>query len=250
MRIIESSQLELVRDGEIPAHIGVIMDGNGRWAQMRDLSRSEGHAAAEAAVVATVDACLELGVQWLTAYAFSTENWSREEEEVAFLMRFDEWLLRKERRIELRDKGVQVRFVGRLDDDRIPPRSREWLDETMEMTAHNDRMVLAIAFNYGGQAELVDACNALIAAGQGPIDAAQLQQAMYTPDMPEMDLVLRTSAEHRLSNFFPWHASYAELVFPDTLWPDIRGWHIYSAVAEYQQRRRRRGAASTDGRDS
>jgi undecaprenyl diphosphate synthase len=246
VRIIESSQIDLVRSGEIPNHIGVIMDGNGRWAQMRDLSRSEGHAAAEAAVVATVDACLDLGVRWLTAYAFSTENWTRDQEEVAFLMRFDEWLLRKERRIELRDKGVQVRFIGRIDDERIPPDSRAWLTETMEMTAHNDRLVLAIAFNYGGRAELVDAVNSLMAAGVGPVDEQQLHDALYASDMPEMDLVFRTSSEHRLSNFFPWHASYAELVFPDTLWPDVREWHIYSAVAEYQQRRRRRGAASVE----
>lgn len=246
MRIIEASEIDLIRRGEIPRHVGVIMDGNGRWAQMRELTRSEGHAAAESAVVATVDACLDLGVQWLSAYAFSTENWSREAAEVAFLMRFDEWLLRKERRDELNEKGVQIRFLGRLDDPRIPPDSRDWLTETAALTAHNDRMVLGIAFNYGGRAELVDAVNGLLAAGATEIDEAGLGAAMYAPDMPDIDLLVRTSSEHRLSNYFPWHSVYAEFVFLDTLWPDFREGHLYSAVAEYQQRRRRMGAASVE----
>jgi undecaprenyl diphosphate synthase len=247
VRIIEPGEAAAVRAGEVPRHLGVIMDGNGRWAQMRDLSRSEGHAAAEAAVVATVDASLELGVRWLSAYAFSTENWRREVAEVAFLMRFDEWLLRKERREELRDKGVQIRFLGRLDDERIPERSREWLAETAEMTARNDRLVLAIAFNYGGRAELVDACAKLARDPAAEITEESLQAAMYAPDMPDLDLVVRTSAEQRLSNFFPWHAAYAEFVFTETLWPDFREGHLYSAVAEYQNRRRRKGAATPPG---
>ncbi len=245
MRIIEADQVADVRAGEIPAHVGVIMDGNGRWAQMRALTRSEGHAAAEAAVVATVDACLDLGVSWLSAYAFSTENWTRDAEEVGFLMRFDEWLLRKERRDELNEKGVQIRFLGRTDDPRIPPDSRDWLVETAELTAHNTRMVLGIAFNYGGRAEIVDAARGLIAAGATADEVTEesLAAHLYAPDMPDMDLVVRTSSEHRISNFFPWQATYAELVFLDTLWPDFREGHLYSAVAEYQARRRRMGAA-------
>lgn len=246
MRIIEADQIPEVRAGEIPTHVGVIMDGNGRWAQMRSLTRSEGHAAAEEAVVATVDACLDLGVSWLSAYAFSTENWTREVEEIAFLMRFDEWLLRKERRDELNEKGVQIRFLGRLDDPRIPVDSRDWLTETAALTAHNTRMVLGIAFNYGGRTELVDAARTLIARGIAPEDVTEdvLASALYAPDMPDMDLVIRTSSEHRTSNFFPWQATYAELVFLDTLWPDFREGHLYSAVAEFQARRRRMGAAS------
>lgn len=246
MRIIEADQVADVRAGEIPAHIGVIMDGNGRWAQMRTLTRSQGHAAAEDAVVATVDACLALGVEWLSAYAFSTENWTRDIAEIAFLMRFDEWLLRKERRDELKDKGVQIRFLGRLDDPRIPPDSRDWLTETAALTAHNSRMVLGIAFNYGGRAEIADAARRLVASGIGPDEVTEerLAAELYAPDMPDMDLVVRTSSEHRMSNFFPWQATYAELVFLDTLWPDFRAGHLYSAVAEYQARRRRMGAAS------
>jgi undecaprenyl diphosphate synthase len=250
MRIIEAEQVPDVRAGEVPAHVGVIMDGNGRWAQMRTLTRSEGHAAAEEAVVATVDACLDLGVRWLSAYAFSTENWTREAEEIAFLMRFDEWLLRKERRDELNEKGVQIRFLGRLDDRRIPQDSRDWLVETAAMTAHNTRMVLGIAFNYGGRTEIIDAVRRLVAAGVTPDEVTEerLAAELYAPDMPDMDLVVRTSSEHRTSNFFPWQATYAELVFLDTLWPDFREGHLYSAVAEYQARRRRMGAASATSR--
>lgn len=245
MRIIEGTEIEDVRAGLIPRHVGCIMDGNGRWAQMRSLTRSDGHKAAEDAVVATVDACLSLGVSWLSAYAFSTENWRRDPAEVAFLMRFDEWLLRKSRRDELNEKGVQIRFLGRLDDPRIPPDSAAWLEETAAMTASNTNMVLAIAFNYGGRRELLDAARTLVEAGKVPSDEGDLAAAMYAPDMPDLDLVIRTSAEHRLSNFFPWHSAYAELVFTETLWPDFREWHLYSAVAEYQRRRRRMGAAQS-----
>jgi len=246
MRIIEADQVADVKAGEIPRHVGVIMDGNGRWAQMRELTRSEGHAAAEHAVNATVEACLDLGIEWLSAYAFSTENWNRSAEEIGFLMRFEEWLLRKERRDELHEQVVQIRFLGQIDDPRIPDESRAWLDDTMELTRDNDRLILAIAFNYGGRAEIVDAARRLIEAGVSPgeVTEARLAAEMYAPDMPDIDLVVRTSSEHRTSNFFPWQATYAELVFMDTLWPDFREGHLYSAVAEYQARRRRMGAAS------
>lgn len=244
VRIVEQAEVNLVRAGEVPAHVGVIMDGNGRWAQMRSLTRSEGHAAAEEAVVATVDTALDLGVKWLTAYAFSTENWSREAQEVAFLMKFEEWLLRKERRDELIEKGVQIRFSGDLEDPRIPSDSKAWLEETAALTAHNDRLILVLAFNYGGRSELVRAVNRLIESGASDVSEADLHAALYQPDMPDADLIIRTSAEQRLSNFLPWHSAYAEFVFTETLWPDFRGGHFYSAVAEYQQRRRRKGAAS------
>ncbi|HEX8581813.1 MAG TPA: polyprenyl diphosphate synthase, partial [Acidimicrobiales bacterium] len=176
---------------------------------------------------------------------FSTENWTREPDEVGFLMSFDEWLLRKERRDELIEKGVRVRFLGRLDDLKIPDRSKEWLVETEEVTRHGDRLQFCVAFNYGGRAEIVDAVRSAVADGLAPDEVTEdaLRVRMYAPDMPDLDLVVRTSAEHRTSNFFPWHATYAELVFTDTLWPDFRAWHLYSAVAEYQTRRRRRGAA-------
>jgi undecaprenyl diphosphate synthase len=249
VRIIEGAELDAVCAGEIPRHVGCIMDGNGRWALMRQQSRSDGHAAAEESVVSVVDACLFLGVQWLTVYAFSTENWSREPAEVSFLMSFEEWLLRKERRDEMIEKGVRIRFAGRLDDPRVPERSREWLEETVALTAHNERLEFCIAFNYGGRAELVHAAQQLIRQGVAPDEVTEdsFAAAMYLPDLPEMDLVVRTSAEERMSNFFPWHSTYAELVFTDTLWPDFRAWHLYSAVSEFQTRRRRMGAALAPG---
>ena len=244
MRVVEASELELIRQGEIPRHIGCIMDGNGRWAQMRGESRSKGHEAAEPGVRAAVEACLDLGVEWLTVYAFSTENWKRSDAEVSFLMSFKRWLLHEKRVDELDKKNVRIRFVGERGDDRIPAASRRWMEQCEARTAGNTALNFVIAFNYGGRQELVRATEALAAAG-GPFTEEALQAAMYLPDMPDMDLVLRTSSEQRLSNFFPWHSAYAELVFTDTLWPDVRHGHLYSAVAEFQSRRRRLGGSET-----
>jgi undecaprenyl diphosphate synthase len=248
MRIIEGPELERVLTSEVPVHVGCIMDGNGRWAIMRDEERTEGHRAAEAAVYSTVVGALKLGVKWLSMYAFSTENWKRNSTEIEFLMEFQEWLLHEERVTELRDMGVRIRFCGRLEDERIPQRSRDYLRNIEQRTEHNDRLQLVIAFNYGGRAEIVDAVRQLVVDGVPPeeIDEAAISSRFYLPDMPDLDLVVRTSAEHRLSNFFPWQATYAEFVFTETLWPDFRAWHLYSAVAEFQSRRRRMGDSITD----
>lgn len=247
MRIIEEPELDRVLGGEIPTHVGCIMDGNGRWALMRQEERTEGHRAAEAAVYSTIRGALRLGVKWLSLYAFSTENWRRESTEVAFLMEFQEWLLHEERVVELTELGVRIRFCGRLDDPRIPDRSRAYLSDIERRTAHNDTMQLVIAFNYGGRAEILDAVAQMIRDGVDPdeVDEEQLRSRTYLPDMPDLDLVVRTSAEQRLSNFFPWQATYAEFVFCETLWPDFRSWHLYSAVAEFQSRRRRMGKTAT-----
>jgi undecaprenyl diphosphate synthase len=249
MRLIEATEMDSVRDGEIPRHVSCIMDGNGRWAAMRDLTRSQGHAAAEESVDATVDACLELGVKWLSVYAFSTENWSRDPAEVAFLMSLHEWLLRDEKRRRFRDIGVRLRFVGDLADPRIPDGCRSWLQECEAMTAHNEKLQFVIAFNYGGRAETLNAVRTLMRRGGDPSDLSEddLAASMYDPEMPDIDLLIRTSSEYRLSNYFPWHAAYAEFVFIDTLWPDFRGGHLYSAVAEYQSRRRRKGGVPVSG---
>ena len=242
MRIIEQPELERVLSGEIPRHVGAIMDGNGRWALMRQTERTEGHRAAEAAVYSSVHGALNLGVEWLSLYAFSTENWRRNPAEISFLMDFSEWLLHETRVEELRELGVRIRFVGRLDDERIPQRSRDY------RTAHNSKLQLVIAFNYGGRAEIIDAVRTLMVDAVDPqtMTEADLEARLYLPEMPDVDLVVRTSAEHRLSNFLLWQASYAEFVFTETLWPDFRAWHLYSAVAEYQSRRRRMGAAVTE----
>jgi len=249
MRLIEATEMESVREGEIPGHVSCIMDGNGRWAAMRDMTRSQGHAAAEDAVDAAVDACLELGVRWLSVYAFSTENWTREPAEVAFLMSLHEWLLRDEKRRRFRDIGVRLRFIGDLEDPRIPADCRKWLDECEQMTLHNEKLQFAIAFNYGGRAETLHAVQQLIRQGRDPdkLDEDDLARAMYDPEMPDIDLLIRTSSEYRLSNYFPWHSAYSEFVFIDTLWPDFRGGHMYSAVAEYQSRRRRKGGVPVTG---
>lgn len=247
MRIIEGPELARVMAGEIPVHVGCIMDGNGRWALMREQERTEGHRAAEAAVYSTVIGALNLGVKWLSLYAFSTENWKRNPVEITFLMAFQEWLLHEARVEELRELGVRIRFCGRLDDERIPADSRAYLRDIEARTAHNDRMQMVIAFNYGGRAEILDAVARMIADGLTPAEVSEesLEARLYLPEMPDMDLVVRTSAEHRLSNFFPWQATYAEFVFTETLWPDFRAWHLYSAVAEYQSRRRRMGDTVT-----
>lgn len=245
VQIVERADLERIRAGLIPRHVGCIMDGNGRWAQMRVVDRSEGHRNAEPAVYEAVDAALELGIEWFTVYAFSTENWRRSDAEIAFLMSFQEWLLHESRLDELHEKNVRVLFVGEIDDERIPADSRTWLRDAMARTAGNTRMTFAIAFNYGGQFEILRAATAIRdAGGTGMVTEAEFTAAMYEPDMPPMDLLVRTSGEERTSNFFPWHAAYAEFVFMDTLWPDFRGWHLYSAVDEYQRRNRRQGAAT------
>jgi undecaprenyl diphosphate synthase len=243
MRIVEAEEHGSIRALPVPHHVSCIMDGNGRWAQMRGEERSKGHAAAESAVDAAVDACLELGVKWLSVYAFSTENWSREPAEIQFLMSLQEWLLREEKRARFKRLGVRLRFVGDLSDARIPEACRSWLRECEELTEDNTTLEFAIAFNYGGRAELAHAIEGLAASGHPmkSIGDDDIRAHLYCPEMPDIDLLVRTSSEQRLSNYFPWHTAYSEFVFTDTLWPDFREGHLYSAVAEYQTRKRRKG---------
>jgi undecaprenyl diphosphate synthase len=225
----------------IPAHVAAVMDGNGRWAQRRGLKRTEGHAAGEEALFDTVEGALELGVEWLTVYAFSTENWRRPREEVKYLMGFNESLLVR-RRDELHERGVRIRFIGRRDW-RVPKRLLRRMDESLELTRDNRTLTLTIAFNYGGRAEIVDAVRALVAEGVAAdkIDERAIARRLYDPEMPEPDLVIRTSGEYRLSNFLLWEAAYSELVFTEVLWPDFRREHLFAAVREFQDRDRRFG---------
>ena len=232
----------------IPRHVGLILDGNGRWANARGLPRTAGHAAGEAALFDTVDGALEIGIGWLTAYTFSTENWERDPEEVEFLMWFNEDLLTR-RRDELHAKGVRMRFVGDLNDSRVPDRNRRHMAEAAQLTATNERLNLVFAFNYGSRRELSEAARLLAEeAVLGVIDPQTIdEQAMsrhlYLPAMPDIDLVIRSSGEHRLSNFFLWQAAYAEFWFPGILWPDFGRQHLLDAVVEFQQRERRFGGA-------
>jgi undecaprenyl diphosphate synthase len=225
----------------VPNHIACVMDGNGRWATQRGLKRTEGHAAGEEALFDAVEGALELGTKWLTVYAFSTENWRRPIDEVRYLMGFNESILVR-RREELREKGVRIRFAGRRDW-RVPKRLIKQMDESMARTAHCTTMTLVIAFNYGGRAEIVDAVRKIVAEGipADKISEKTIAQHLYLPDMPDPDLMVRTSGEYRISNYLMWELAYSELVFTDVLWPDFRREHLFDAVRQYQARRRRFG---------
>jgi undecaprenyl diphosphate synthase len=239
------SLLDGLDSNRIPVHVAAVMDGNGRWATKRGLKRTDGHTAGEEALFDTVEGALELGVRWLTVYAFSTENWRRPVDEVRFLMSFNREILHR-RRDELNADGVRVRFAGRRDW-RVPRRLVAEQDETMALTARNRRLTLTFAFNYGGRAEIVDAVRAIAASGVAPgkIDERMIARHLYWPDMPEPDLVIRTSGEYRISNFLLWELAYSELVFTDVLWPDFRRHHLAEAIAEYQRRDRRFGGVDT-----
>ena len=231
----------------IPNHVACVMDGNGRWAQRRGLARTDGHAAGEEALFDTVEGARLVGVRWLTAWAFSTENWRRPPDEVRFLMGFNESLLVR-RRDELNEKNVRVRFIGRRDW-RVPRRVLKRMDETVELTQDNTGMTLTMAFNYGGRAEIVDAVKSMMEAGipAGKVTEKRLRDHLYAPDMPEPDVVVRTSGEYRISNFMLWELAYSELVFTDVLWPDFRREHLFDAIREYQGRDRRFGGVEARG---
>jgi undecaprenyl diphosphate synthase len=232
----------------VPAHIGLILDGNGRWANQRGLPRTAGHLAGEEALFDTVEGALEMGVKWVTAFTFSTENWARSSDEVEFLMWFNEDLLTR-RRDDLHRQGVRMLFAGDMEDPRIPDRNRAHMVEAAEKTGGNDRLTLVFAFNYGSRREIVAATAAIagrVASGElalGDVTEEALNSHMYVPDMPNVDLVIRSSGEHRLSNFLLWQSAYAEFYFPGILWPDFDRHALVDAVIDYQNRDRRFGAA-------
>ena len=234
-------ELDGIDPTRLPVHIACVMDGNGRWAQKRGLPRTEGHAAGEEALFDAVEGAVDVGVKWFTVYAFSTENWRRPVDEVRFLMHFNESLLMR-RVDELDDMGVRVRFTGRRDW-RVPKRLVKRMDDSIAQTANHRKMTLTIAFNYGGRAEIVDAVRALVAEGvpAAKIDEKAIRSRLYHPDMPDPDLVIRTSGEFRISNFLLWELAYSELVFTDVLWPDFRREHLLEAIREFQRRDRRFG---------
>lgn len=237
---LDLSRVDLER---VPAHIGLILDGNGRWANARGLPRTAGHLAGEQALFDTVEGALEMGVKWVTAFTFSTENWARSADEVEFLMWFNEDLLTR-RRDDLHAQGVRMRFAGDMDDPRIPDRNRKHMADAAELTRDNDALHLVFAFNYGSRREIVDAARRLAEADDpADIDEAAFRRALYIPDMPDVDLVIRSSGEHRLSNFLLWQSAYAEFYFPGILWPDFDRHALVDAVVDYQSRDRRFGAA-------
>ena len=234
--------VEGIDASRVPVHVACVMDGNGRWATRRGRPRTEGHGAGEEALFDTVEGALEIGVKWLTVYAFSTENWRRPADEVRYLMKFNESLLVR-RRDELHERGVRMRFSGRRDW-RVPKRLIRRMDEAIDLTKDNRKMTMTIAFNYGGRTEIVDAVRALVSAGvpADKIDERAISRHLYDPEMPDPDLVVRTSGEYRISNYLLWELAYSELVFTDVLWPDFRRENLFDAVREFQRRDRRFGA--------
>lgn len=228
----------------VPKHIAIVMDGNGRWAQERGLPRTEGHRRGEGVLLSLVEECLELGVHYLSAYAFSTENWRRSSEEVRFLMGFNRDVLRRQRDY-LDSLGVRIRWVGR--------RPRLWrsviaeLEKAEKQTKDNSAMTLAMCVNYGGRAEIVDATRAIADdVARGELKSRQISESKFAeyldePDMPDVDLFLRPSGEQRTSNFLPWQSTYAEMVYQDVLFPDYTPNDLRAAVLEFAKRDRRFG---------
>jgi undecaprenyl diphosphate synthase len=230
----------------IPRHVAIVMDGNGRWAKERGLPRTAGHEAGEASLLDCVHGALELGIGWISAYAFSTENWKRSPDEVRFLMGFNRDVIRR-RRDEMHELGVRIRWAGR--------RPKLWrsvikeLEEAEAMTAKNRNLTLTMCVNYGGRAEIADAAARIAAEVQaGHINPDQVNERMIAkyldePDMPDVDLFVRSSGEQRTSNFLLWQSAYAEMVFLDTLWPDFDRRHLWQACEIYADRDRRYGGA-------
>jgi undecaprenyl diphosphate synthase len=227
-------------DVQVARNVAIIMDGSGRWAEAHGVSIAEGHRAGARAVRRTVEAAMELGLESLAVYAFSTENWTRPPDEVEALMEIFAETIEREMP-DLAAQGVRVRFIGRRD--RAPDELRAQMEELEATTGGNDRLQLWVAFDYGGRAELVEAARRLVEAGVEPdaVDEQRLAAQLYAPDMPDPELVVRTSGERRVSNFLLWQLAYAELVFVETLWPDFGADELGEALAEYTRRRRRFG---------
>ena len=231
---------------QIPNHVAVVMDGNGRWAKKRGLPRTAGHEAGEAALFDVVQGAIQIGVKELSAYAFSTENWRRSPEEVKFLMGFNRDVLRR-RRDEMNDLGVRIRWVGR--PQRLWGSVINELQEAEELTKKNKVLTLNMCVNYGGRSELVDAVQAVAAEvakrkiKPGQITEKLISKHLYNPKMSDVDLFLRSSGEQRTSNFLPWQSVYAEFVFMDVLWPDVDRQTLWRAIEIYAERDRRFGKA-------
>jgi undecaprenyl diphosphate synthase len=220
--------------------VAIIMDGNARWARQRGLPTLSGHHAGVKALRRTVEAAPDLGIRTLVVYAFSTENWTRPDEEVSGLMDLFARTIQREF-MDLHRQGVRIRFIGRRD--RVSSRIRALMDDIETRTRVNERLELVVAFDYGGRAEIVDACRRIVEDGLRPdeIDETAIRSRLAAGELPDPDLVIRTSGEQRVSNFLLWHAAYAEYAFPETLWPDFGADQLREAVGEFATRRRRFG---------
>lgn len=236
------------RDGgparAVPRHVACVMDGNGRWAQRRSLPRTAGHQAAETAVIDIIEAARAAGVEWLSLYAFSTENWNRPGPEVEFLMRLVRRAVRKHAPLLLA-RGIRCRFLG-VTDPRVPHALARDFDDLTTLTADNRGMTLTVAFDHGGRRDIVEAARSLILSGTPADEVTERLFADHLPypDTPDVDLVIRTSGEQRISNFMLWQVAYAEWVFPEVLWPDFRASDFLACLHTYRCRDRRFGGVS------
>lgn len=231
---------------QVPQHVALVMDGNGRWAKARGLPRTEGHAAGESSLFDVLEGAVDIGVKWVSAYAFSTENWRRSPDEVRYLMNFNRDVIRR-RRDEMNDLGIRIKWSGR--------RPRLWrsvineLQVAEELTKDNDVCTLTMCVNYGGRAEIADAVSRIakdVAAGRldpSKISEKSIARYLYDPSLPDVDLFIRSSGEQRTSNFLLWQSAYAELMFVDTLWPDFDRLDLWDACLQYAGRERRFGKA-------
>ena len=263
----EARLLEKLDLSRLPRHIAVIMDGNGRWAQKRHLPRIAGHSAGTQSARTTIETCARLHIEALTLYAFSVENWRRPKTEIEFLMQLLREYIRKEMPL-LRRNNIRMRFLGRTEE--LPDAVRRDTREATEALAKNTGMVLSIALNYGGRSEIVDAMNSILATrnghpvaqgenavaglqtravgAQGAITEDDITRHLYTADLPDPDLLIRTSGEMRVSNFLLWQIAYAEIFVTDTLWPDFNRARLLEALLDYQKRERRYGAIAPPAR--
>lgn len=242
----EHPLLKLVDLSKIPAHVAIIMDGNGRWAKSRGLARIEGHKAGIEAVKAAVEAAQEIGVKYLTLYAFSVENWKRPEKEVRELFNLLDTYLEKEKE-KIEEEEIRIRTIGRLND--LPKKTKKNLEEIQNKTINSRGLTLTFALSYSGRAEICDAIKRMIdKAKMGEFNSEVKEEIvrkyLYAPDLPDPDLLIRTSGEYRISNFLLWQIAYTEIIILDVLWPDFRQEHFYEAVLDFQRRERRYGGVS------
>jgi undecaprenyl diphosphate synthase len=238
---VEDDLLKQVDFARLPRHVAVIMDGNGRWAQKRRLPRIEGHRAGSKSVQEIVEIAARLGVKYLTLYAFSRENWKRPKKEVNTLWKLLEDYLRREDKVLIKNR-LRLKVIGQMDD--LPKSVLQQLARVEELTKDNDRLTVILALNYGGRTEIVDAVKKLASSNDfdpSTLDEDKFSQFLYTAEIPDPDLLIRTSGELRISNFLLWQIAYAEIWITPALWPDFRKKHFLEAIVDYQKRERRFG---------
>jgi undecaprenyl diphosphate synthase len=230
----------LITPDSVPGHIAIIMDGNGRWAKMRSLPRSEGHKKGAEVIEPLVDAAVDIGIKAISLYAFSVENWLRPKLEVVKLWSLLEYFFQHNIR-KIKDKNIRIKHTGSLK--KLPPSTKKTIRNAVEETSGNKRMVLNFCINYGSRQEIVEAVNDWLDKRKKSekLTVKKLEKCLFTNDLPEIDLMIRTSGEYRISNFLLWQLAYAELYFTDVLWPDFTPEHLYKAVYDYQNRERRFG---------